>query len=177
MKRKSLSYQAWSCITRKNQQIRQIHVQTFSGYISLIQIQEVSEPQIWNFKGEEIIVCQEGYQWLSILPADGSYCITAMFNQHRQIVLWYIDMIAAQGTDTEGIPWFDDLYLDLIVRPDGTILEDDRDELEEALRQGDITWQQFELADRTCRNLKEGLLSDLESFQSFTYQCKSFIIE
>ena len=177
MKRKSLSYQTWTCITRKIQRIRQVQTPTFSGYLSLIQIQEVSEPQIWDFNGEKITVCQKGYQWLSILPGKEDYCITAMFNEHRQIDLWYIDMIAAQGTDTEGIPWFDDLYLDLIVRPDGTILEDDRDELEEALRQGYITRQQFELADRTCSKLKEELLSDLKSFQSFTYQCKSFVTE
>ena len=38
-----------------------------------------------------------------------------------------------QGIDADGIPYFDDLYLDLVVYPGGTIIVDDMDELEEAL--------------------------------------------
>ena len=39
-------------------------------------------------------------------------------------------MIAKQGIDYDGVPYFDDLYLDLVVYPDGTIVVDDMDELE-----------------------------------------------
>lgn len=39
-------------------------------------------------------------KWLSILPKDDNYCITAMLNKNDEILLWYIDMIAGQGTDT-----------------------------------------------------------------------------
>lgn len=34
-------------------------------------------------------------------------------------------------TDPNGVPYFNDLCLDLIVYPDGTIVVDDMDELEE----------------------------------------------
>ena len=44
-----------------------------------------------------------------------------MMNEEEEILLWYIDMIAAQGIDADGIPYFDDLYLDLVVYPDGTV--------------------------------------------------------
>ena len=175
MKRKSLSYDSWSVIKRKNFRFQKVQDQTFCGYVSLVQMLEVAEPQIWDFRGEKIAVCQTGYQWLSIMPSEGSYCITAMLDKNSHILLWYIDMIASQGIDEKGIPYFDDLYLDLIVRPNGEIIEDDRDELEEALKQGNITQQQFELADRTGRELREGLLSDLDTFQRFTYQCLSYM--
>lgn len=64
--------------------------------------------------------------------------------------------------------YIDDLYLDLVVYPDGTVLEDDMDELEEALRSGDISKELFELAIETCNKLKSGLLSDIGEFKGFT---------
>ena len=56
---------------------------------------------------------------------DDFYCITAMMNSDNDIVVWYIDMIASQGLDTDGILYFDDLYLDLVVYPNGEIMVDD----------------------------------------------------
>jgi len=89
--------------------------------------------------------------------------------------LWYIDMIAAQGVGEDGIPWFDDLYLDLVVFPDGRIHVDDMDELEAALAEGDITKEQFELALRTAEELKTGLLSDMAAFQTYTRKAFRYI--
>lgn len=175
MTRKNLSYNSITAITRKKFQTQKIETPLFCGYVSLIQVLEVDEPQFWDFRGEKIPIWQTGYQRFSILPREGNYCIAAILDENDKIVFWYIDIIASQGVDGEGVPYFDDLYLDLIVCPNGEIIEDDRDELEEALKQGDITRQQFELADRTGRALREGLLSDIDAFQRFTYQCLSYI--
>ena len=68
-------------------------------------------------------------------------------------------MIASQDIDGDDIPYFYDLYLDLVVYPDGTIIEDDMDELQTALEKGDITQQQFLLALNTSDKLKNGLLT------------------
>ena len=38
-------------------------------------------------------------------------------------------MIAEQGSDADGVPYFLDLYLDLVVYPNGEIKVDDMDEL------------------------------------------------
>ena len=66
-----------------------------------------------------------------------------LYHGHDEPAEWsgglYIDMIAGQGKDVDGIAYIDDLYLDLVAYPDGTVLEDDMDELEEALRNGDIS--------------------------------------
>lgn len=59
------------------------------------------------------------------------------------------------------------LYLDLVVYPDGTVIEDDMDELQEALEKGDISKQEFDLALNTAEKLKNGLLSDRVAFGSF----------
>ena len=49
------------------------------------------------------------------MPQNDWYCITAMMDENGVIILWYIDMIASQGIDVDGVPYFDDLYLDLVV--------------------------------------------------------------
>lgn len=175
MKRSRLAYDEWKCIKSKKISGQTIDTDVFKGYIGLIEIEEVSEKQIWKFNGEDIVVCDKGLKWLSILPQNDYYCITAMMNEKNDILLWYIDMIAAQGIDVDGIPYIDDLYLDLVVYPDGTIVVDDMDELKDALGKNDITNEQFELAMDTSVRLKEGLLSNIESFIDFTQNCREMI--
>ena len=68
MKRSRLSYDEWRCILKKNIVGKQIDGDFFRGYVGLIEIYEVDEPQIWRFHGEDIIVCDKGLKWLSILP-------------------------------------------------------------------------------------------------------------
>lgn len=177
MKKSRLSYDEWKCILSKKQNIKLVNNETVQGYIGLIDIKEVSMPQIWKFNGQSIVVCHNGYRWLSILPHNEYYCITAMMNDKNQILLWYIDMIWTQGVDNDSIPYFNDLYLDLVIYPTGEIIEDDMDELKEALQKEDITLEQFNLAINTCENLKTGVLADIELFKEYTYKCLNFIRE
>lgn len=96
-------------------------------------------------------------------------------DEDEKILLWYIDMIAAQGIDADGIPYFDDLYLDLVVYPDGTIIIDDMDELKDVLTKGDITQEQFNLALETSHKLQQGILSNISSFTKYTRTCYELV--
>lgn len=176
MKRSRLSYDEWKCIIAKRSRGKQVSSELINGYIGLIEIQKVSEAQIWNFNGEKITVCDEGIQWLSILPRNDYYCITAMMDEKGNILLWYIDTIADQGIDVDGIPYFDDLYLDLVIYPDGTIVVDDMDELEDALQKMDITHEQYELAIDTCSKLQKGMLNNMEAFILYTQKCYELVV-
>lgn len=176
MKRSELSYSEWKCITEKTLCGKNVKTAFVDGYIGLLKIHKVSEPQIWKFHGEDIVVCDGGLQWLSILPKNDFYCITAMMNEKSEVLLWYIDMTADQGTDKDGIPWFDDLYLDLVVYPNGEILEDDMNELEEALAQRDITQEQFDLALDTAQRLRQGLLADIGQLKEYTGKCLELVV-
>ena len=167
MKKYKLTYDEWKCIKKKRQWIRYVATEEFSGYIGVMQVEEVSEPQVWSFDGTERIVCDKGIKWISILPKDKYYCITAMLDSSDAVIVWYIDMIAGQGVE-DDIPYYYDLYLDLIVYPDGTIIVDDMDELEDAYRSGTITEQQFHLAISTKEELENTLLADVDSFIQYT---------
>lgn len=175
LKRSRLSYDEWKCIKSRRLTGKNIDTDFFRGYVGLIEIEEVSEKQIWKFNGEDITVCDKGLKWLSILPQNDFYCITAMMNEKNEILLWYIDMIAEQGMDADGIPYFDDLYLDLVVYPNGMVIVDDMDELEEALAKKDITQEQFVLALCTSKKLRGGLLSKMETFVEYTMKCFAMV--
>ena len=175
MKRSRLSYDEWKCIISKDIFGKTVNSELLNGYIGFIDIKGVSEIQTWKFNGEDIVVCDKGRKWLSILPRDDWYCITAMMDEDEKVLLWYIDMIASQGIDVDGVPYFDDLYLDLVVYPDGTIIVDDMDELEQALSKKDITQEQFNLAIETSQRLQQGMLSNISSFVEYTRRCYEMI--
>lgn len=132
-----------------------LNTEEIVGYVGILSINEVPEPQIWKYNGEDLIVCDNNYQWLTIMPKNDYYCLTVMMNENREMQVCYIDMIDEQGYDEEGVPYFYDLYLDLVVYPDGIVIEDDMDELQEALQKSDITQQQYEQALLTSEKLKK----------------------
>ena len=70
---------------------------------------------------------------------------------------------------------FNDLFLDLVVYPNGLSEVDDMDELEEALLSGHITQQQFDLAVHTCNRLKCALAGNAASFKEFTKLCYDMV--
>jgi len=53
------------------------------------------------------------------------------------------------------VPWFDDLFLDIVVLPTGEKLLLDEDELEEALDEGQITPRDSAMAQKTAARLME----------------------
>lgn len=90
---------------------------------------------------------------MQTLPADESYAVLTVFDDKGSIVQWYIDICKQQGVTEEGIPWFDDLYLDVIAFPTGEVWLKDADELEEALQTGDITQSEYEFAWREAKRI------------------------
>lgn len=174
MKKSRLSYESWTCITKKEVKSLKIKTDEFSGHLCRVCIDNVTSPQIWNIEGREYDICDSGCTWLSMLPEDDYYCVRAIMDKNNDVVLWYIDMIAGQGADPDGIRTFDDLYLDLVVLPDGRYFELDMDELKEALETGCITDEQYRLALDTCRKLEKQLKTSPGRLYDFTFECLKY---
>lgn len=64
---------------------RNINTDFFKGHVEFISINKVNEKQTWRFNGEDIVICDKGIKWLTILPQDNFYCITAKLNEKDQI--------------------------------------------------------------------------------------------
>lgn len=160
MKRKRLDRDIWTTITKKRYFQTQIHT-VFQGLAALLFIDEVSTPSRWDYPDRTITVCNAGMKWLQIVPDHENYMITAMINPEGSIDLWYIDILSGYGFDTDGVAYYDDLYLDLIVRPNGEIKIDDMEELEQAFFEQVISKEYFHLALSTMEKLQSGILCDL----------------
>ena len=160
-------YDEWKSMIKKHREGSFENSSDFKGYVGLLSIEEVSQKQEWKYKDETITVCDNGYKWLTIMPKDDYYCITVMMDSDYNIKVSYIDMIDSQGIDDDGVPFFYDCYLDLVVYPDGYVKVDDRDELDEALQNGDISKEQYDRALQTADKLRQTLFDDYEKYLSF----------
>lgn len=62
--------------------------------------------------------------------------------------------------DEDGVYFYNDMFLDLIVLNSGEIIEDDRDEFERAWIMGVISQEQYELVNKTALELKKKIGRD-----------------
>ncbi|ABX42212.1 DUF402 domain-containing protein [Lachnoclostridium phytofermentans] len=171
MKTRKLTFDEWTCIAEKRVMQKRMNETYFTGIVGLICIDEVTIPQRWNFLNKDVLVCDNGMKWLSMIPENEFYVITAMLDSKANIVLWYIDMIADSGIDEDGVAYYHDLYLDLVVYPDGSIFEDDMDELEEAFSAKEISRELFDLAIKTNIKLRNSLLLDCKKLREISFKC------
>lgn len=132
-----------------------------NGYATLLQMLEVAEP-LWVMHHEQrICIADNGYSWLQLFPEGTNYTHTTMFDADGQPVQEYIDLVAEQGIGEDGIPWYDDLYLDIAWIPDGTPILLDQEELDAAHAIDAVTDEQFEMArGETARLLVAVALGD-----------------
>ena len=145
LKRKFADRSDWKRILSR--QYVQSHMQTteFTGYITLLNIVKVKEP-LWVRYGENrICIVDDGYQWVQHFPIGQNYSVTSMFDVNGEIVQWYIDICADMGID-QNVPWLDDLFLDIVVLPNGEIILLDEDELKGALENGNVNLTMYNLA-------------------------------
>ncbi|MGF2715920.1 DUF402 domain-containing protein, partial [Bacillus cereus] len=74
-----------------------------------------------------------------------------MLDNQKQLVQYYIDVTKEFKIDDRGLPYFDDLYLDVVLLPNGEVYVLDEDELEEAYKIGEVTKEEYELAWNTTK--------------------------
>jgi len=90
-------------------------------------------------EGERYCLAGPGFKWLMYLPLDEFWCITAFYNPQNELLEWYFDISKGNFIDENGIPCTDDIFLDLVVLPNGKTITVDADELQEALDKNEIT--------------------------------------
>ncbi len=146
MKVRSANRQPWPRLLAQRFATRQITDEIFHGQVTLLCMDRVREPLVVESHEKSLCICDTGYSWLQHFPTQCHYTVTTQFDAAGTVVQWYIDICAQHGVDAAGIPWWQDLYLDLIVMPDGQQQIVDGDELDEALHAGIIDCKLHALA-------------------------------
>jgi uncharacterized protein len=153
LKRKYGNRSGWSRVLQRKYAQSFLDTREFKGYITLLHIKQVTEPLIVDYGDENICIAEKGYLWLQQFPMDKNHSVTTMFNTNGDVVQWYIDICLCNGIDNNN-PWMDNLFIDIVVLPSGELFEKDADELEEALLEGIIEKEHYDLARNEASKLK-----------------------
>lgn len=157
MKRLIADRPGWQRVPESDFHIVSVQTPEFTGSLTLLQLLHVTEP-LWKRIGErDYCLAASGYQWMQHWPAGTHYSLTTMFDRDNRIVQWYIDICRRQGVDDRGVPWLDDLYLDLAIVPPRDVHLLDANELADALRHGIVSRSEYDLAWTEAERLMDGL--------------------
>lgn len=162
MKRKWADRRGWARVVNKRFSVTHMDAQDYKGAITLLCLDEVRKP-LWVEVEAEHLTCvaDSGYTWLQHFPKESCYVLSTMFDARGDIVEWYIDICRRHGIDEDGVPWYDDLYLDIVVAPSGELRLLDVEELDDALKEGVISGFEYDLAWREADRLLLALEEDM----------------
>lgn len=138
MHKRFINGDSFSWLSEKRVQVKRLS-DFEDGYISKIEILKVAERV--EFDGR--CYADDGYVWYVFLPDNKNWCLTFQYDTAQKLVEWYIDITHKNCVSDEGVPFHYDLYLDVAVYPDSTVVLLDEDELQDALEDGDITQEMF----------------------------------
>ena len=154
MKQRAADRLPWPRVTARRFVTHAFTTTEFQGVATLLCIDAVREPLWADWQGHRFCICDSGYTWVQHFPTNTHYAVTTQFDAQDQVVQWYIDICNHHWVDERGIPWWEDLYLDLLVFPDGGCHIVDADELDDALQRGVIDTSLHTLAWQEARHLQ-----------------------
>ena len=161
-RRKYADRTRWVRILERSFAVKRLETSDFSGYITRLDILKVLEPLYKTSVGQRLCIADAGYIWLQHFPDDARYCVTTVLSPEREVVHFYIDVADKTGVSEENVPWWDDLYLDVLVVPGVGSEIVDEDDLRAGLSEGVITEEDAEGARAEAERLKT--LVDAEDF-------------
>ncbi|MFT8362832.1 MAG: DUF402 domain-containing protein [Sporolactobacillus sp.] len=171
MKRKFADRRGWRRIIASHTHRKSFMWPAFHGEAVLIHFDAVKAPLSVFYGGTRTKTVDQHYSWLQLFPSHSArYVLTAMFNEKKQLVQCYFDVIDRIGEDETGILWFDDLYLDIILFPNHDLYLVDQEELTEALDEGIINQEKYNRAWQTARKLKQFITDKPEFFLDLVRQ-------
>jgi len=138
----------------------------FRGFVSMIILTD-GEQFFWEFeKAGKVPVTGGGMIWLQLIPKGKKRLVTAMLKPAEKgkdysVSVWYVDVMEKYEFDRDGVALYWDKYIDVIATPQGDIRIDDRDELDEAYQQNDLTKEQYDEALTECDSIISEMFTDL----------------
>lgn len=167
MKRKELGRYDWRNVLERRDTHCCWQKKAQQGEAALIHIIKAAKTGIGQFRGEPVVIYQDNYHWLQLCMAGCHWWLTAMVDETGAITQYYFDITLENHLLGSRDSWFRDIYLDVVMMPDGRIDLLDADELDEALASGDITEEQHELAHQWAEELMHELPRNLPRLKAF----------
>ena len=150
-----------------NMQILHLDEEFFKGELCFIDIEDERKAQYVTNGIHEVCYLARGYRWLIAYPYKENYVMTVVYDDKKEIVEWYFDVALNTGT-IDNIPYEDDLYLDMVITPEGEEIVLDEDELLEAYNSKEIGDRELKLAYDVLDIIEERYACDFEYLKEFT---------
>lgn len=157
MKKKYINRKKWSRVLDSKFGFCKLNEKNITGVAGLLFIKQVKEPLIKKYKEDlELKIVDNNYYWLQIGIENSNYWITAMYDDKKNLIQYYID-ITDRNIIKNSDSYFIDLFLDVVItiNEEGIIL--DEDELETALKQNVINKKQYEGAYLKAKEILENI--------------------
>ena len=139
-------------------------------YITLKEVKAVEQPYSVYINGERVKKLDKDFTIIEYTPLDKKHNVRIHVNDKKEILEYYFDIIA-ENKIKDGIPFYNDLYLDVVyfqpaATKEGTYIQlVDCNELEEALKENIIDKEQFDMAYIEA----EKLMKELKEKKNMTY--------
>ncbi|MEB6275897.1 ribonuclease FAU-1 family protein [Staphylococcus xylosus] len=170
MKVKYIDKRHWRRIIDREYTEVKVNNNKFKGIIGLVTMKKVREPLEVSVVGQNIIVADDNYQWLQILPEKKRYSITVMLDDKGNPLEYYFD-INLKNVTQKGNARTIDLCLDVLVLPNGSYELVDEDDLQRALDTGQISKKQYHEAYVIAHQLMIKIDADFPTMQDKIMYC------
>lgn len=140
-----------------------IDMKELDAYLTLKEVKEVTEPYYMYINGELVKKMDNNYTLMEYTPIHENYNVRVYIDDKMNILEYYFDITDGNAIE-EGIPYYDDLYLDVVfyqecaTKSSTYINLEDRNDLSAALKSGAIDKNKynfaFEVADKLMKELK-----------------------
>ena len=157
----------WHRILERKYTVRPCTFQNMEGVVSLLEIQKVTNPLTVHNESGEVLIADKGYSWLQLAFKNQFFWATVMYDADGEFMQGYFDITAGNLFEDMENPKFQDMYLDLVLLNDGRIQVLDREELDEALKQEEITQEQYQHTVAEGEKLHRFLQENQEEFLQF----------
>jgi predicted RNA-binding protein associated with RNAse of E/G family len=176
MKHKRASRLGWHRVAREDETVLALPHGRVVDYVA----HEVTAPLVVPFLGRDLRILDSGYRWVHYAPTGHNCALTVHLGPSGVPAQLYVDVGDGGGVDEDGVPYINDLYLDVLavceVQPSGVwhVTETeiiDVADLDAALQGGRVTPQQHALAWHEARAaetaLRAGTFAPLEVVRSY----------
>lgn len=164
LKRKTMRREEWSGIEKRRYAVLPFEQDEVRGRMGLLYMDEVRVPFSVSIGGMRRTIVHTGYSWLQIAPENRNFWMTVMFDDAGQPIECYVDITLENHLPENADAWFIDLFLDIVLEPNGRAAVLDADELDAALAQNEITATDHAMARAETERLLKTLTPQAASF-------------
>ena len=164
-------------ILKKNVKIIDSNNKKFDGKITLIELVDIQKELIVGRPdGSREKVIAKDYKIMTFFPNDEKYSMTVMIDDKNRILQWYFDINKYNCKYENQIPYSEDLFLDVVLLPNGNYYNLDEDDLEQAYKEKSISLKEYYDAYNTRGKIIKMIENDFSSILFFTVNSLSLFL-